>query len=170
VTYLEGVILWLQHYLSIDAKRTFMSGFSNGASMTQRFAVDRPNRIKAGAAFCSSTGYTLPDGSRVEFPTPAAPISMFLVRGGQDQKVPPDGRPDDEGDIHDTVAEQLEFCVTAAGGTMDQVVQQELNDDVTRYTYASGSILVETTYSKSLGHQWPTSYDGPVLDWFLALP
>jgi poly(3-hydroxybutyrate) depolymerase len=147
-----------------------MSGFSAGAGMTQRFAVERPNRIKAGAAFCNSGGYTLPDGSRVEFPTPAAPISMFLVRGGQDQKVPPDGRLDDEGVIHDTVAEQLEFWVTAAGGTLDQVVKEELDDDATRYTYAPGSILVEMTYSKSLGHQFPTRYDRPVLDWFLTLP
>jgi polyhydroxybutyrate depolymerase len=170
VAYLEGVILWLQHYLPIDAKRTFMSGFSNGAGMTQRFAADRPNRIKAGVAFCNTTGYTLPNGTRVEFPRPTAPISMFLVRGGQDKAVPPDGTPTDEGVIMDTVAEQLEFWVTAAGGTLDQVVKEELDNDVTRYTYVSGSIHVETTYSKSLGHQWPDSYDRPVLDWFLALP
>ncbi len=172
VAYLEGVILWLQHYLPIDAKRTFMSGLSNGAAMTQRFAADRPNRIKAGVAFCSSTGYTGTDGIHVEFPTPQAPISMFLVRGGQDEAVPPDGiTPGNEGKIYDSVADQLDFWVTAAGGTMDQVVKQELNDEnATHYTYASGSILVEMTYSKSLGHQWPTQYDRPVLDWFLALP
>lgn len=171
VAYLEGVILWLEHYLPIDTKRTFMTGFSAGAGMTQRFAAERPNRIKAGAAFCYATGLTLPDGSHIEFPTPEARISMFLVRGGQDEAVPPDGMtPNDKGVIYDSVADQLDFWVTAAGGTLDQVVKEELNDDATRYTYAAGNILVEMTYSKSLGHRWPTEYDRRVLDWFLALP
>ncbi|MGH7595207.1 MAG: alpha/beta hydrolase family esterase [bacterium] len=171
VAYLEGVIVWLQRYLPIDTKRTFMCGFSAGAGMTQRFAAERPNRIKAGAAFGYSTGFTRTDGIHVKYPKPEAPISMFLVRGGRDEAVPPDGMtPNDNGEIHDSVADQLGFWVNAAGGTPEQVVKEELDDDATRYTYASGSILVEMTYSKSLGHRWPTTYDRPVLDWFLALP
>lgn len=171
VTYLEGVILWLQHYLPIDVKRTFMSGFSAGAGMTQRFAAERPNRIKAGVAFGFSTGCTGTDGIHSEFPAPQAPISMFLVRGGQDDAVPPDGMTiNDKGLIYDSVADQLDFWITAAEGTMDQVRKVQVDDDAVRYTYASRNILIELTYSKSLGHQWPTKYDRQVLDWFFALP
>lgn len=168
--HLEGVILWLQHYLPIDPKRTFMTGFSAGGWMTQRFATGRPNRIQAGVSFCSSTGLVLTNGVRLQMPTPTEAMSMFLVRGGQDRKVPPDGAISLDGRFADTVLQQLEFWVAAAGGTPDEVVTRQIDNDTTRYTYEGGTTLVEMTYSKSLGHQWPTRYDRPMLAWLLSLP
>ncbi len=171
LNYVEGAILWLQHFLPIDPKRTFVSGMSGGAGMTQRVAAERPNRVKAGAAFCLSSGMSKTlDGVRYEIPTPLAPISTYLVRGGEDPKIPPDGTVNADGHIWDTVAKQLEFWVTAAGGTMDQVSNVVVDLDTTRHTYAGSSALVEMTFIQSLGHEWPTNYDRPVLDWLLALP
>lgn len=171
LNYVEGAILWLQHFLPIDPKRTFVSGMSGGACMTQRVAAERPNRVKAGAAFCGGNGMsnTL-DGVRYEISTPTAPISMYLVRGGEDPKIPPFGTVNADGHIWDTVAEQLEFWVTAAGGTMDQVTTVLVDMNTTRHTYAGGSTLVEMTFIRNLGHEWPDSYDRPVLEWLLALP
>ncbi len=170
--YLEGVILWLQHYLPIDTKRTFMTGFSAGAGMTQRFAADRPNRIKAGAAFCYSSGLVVAtNGGRAELPTPEAPISMFLVRGGLDEAVPPDGiTVTDKGFICDSVADHMEFWVTAAGGTTNDLMRTDVDATTTRFTYSGGTALVEMTYDRSLGHRWETERDRPVLNWLLSLP
>lgn len=172
LNYVEGAILWLQHYLPIDTERTFVTGYSAGAGMTQRFTADRPNRVKAGAAFCYTTGYMVTNNTNhVELPAPVAPISMFLVRGGQDTSVPPDGMtPNDKGLIYDSVADQLDFWVTAAGGTTNELVNAQLDADTTRHTYTAGNILVEMLYNKSLGHLWPTTYDRTVLNWLLSLP
>lgn len=171
LAYVEGAILWLQHFLPIDSKRTFVSGMSGGAGMTQRVAADRPNRVKAGAAFCLSTGmYNTANDVYWEIPTPAAPISMYLVRGGEDPLCPPHGTVNSDGYIWDTVTEHLEFWVTAAGGTMDQVTNEVVDPDTTRHTYVGSSALVQMTFVRSLGHEWPGAFDRPVLDWFLALP
>jgi len=172
LTYVEGAILWLQHFLPIDTRRTFISGFSGGAFMTQRVAADRPNRVRAAAALCSSSGlFDTNNNTYCGIPTPVAPISMFLLRGGQDVLVPPDGTTaSEDGWIWDSVAEQMEFWITAAGGATNEVTSVQVHTDTTRQTYAGGRALVEMVFDQSLGHRWPETYDRPVLEWLLALP
>ncbi len=71
--------------LSISTDRVYVTGFSNGAFMAQRLAVDYPDRFKAVAAVSGSAGTT------TEKLQPKEPIPILLMHGEQDTIVPYDG-------------------------------------------------------------------------------
>ncbi len=113
VGFLSALISWLVDGLSLNGNRVFLSGFSNGAAMTQRFIAEKPELIAGAAAVCHSTGLIEPepglplcgtctevcdpvcvqvnDGLQYNIPTPKAPVHLFVIRGGKDDKVCPNG-------------------------------------------------------------------------------
>jgi polyhydroxybutyrate depolymerase len=63
-----------------DPKRVFMTGLSNGAMMTHRFACERADLIAAAAPVAGAIGIP-----RCE---PSCPVSMLMIHGYADQHVP----------------------------------------------------------------------------------
>ena len=67
-----------------DAKRVFVTGFSNGAGMAFRFAAERADLV---AAVAPVAGYCWTDAP------PARPVPTLYVVGGADPLIPWDGGP-----------------------------------------------------------------------------
>lgn len=84
--------------LDADADRFYVSGFSNGAMMANRFACEA-SELVAGAALI---------GGRVEpgFEcAPGTPVPLLQVNGGEDDVVPFDGRVSESGYLYASTAD-----------------------------------------------------------------
>jgi polyhydroxybutyrate depolymerase len=81
VEFLRRLIGELSAKYNIDQDRVFLVGFSNGAFMTQRFAVEHPELV-AGVAVISGT-----IGTKAKSLQPTAPVPMLLTHGAKDTRV-----------------------------------------------------------------------------------
>jgi polyhydroxybutyrate depolymerase len=84
VDFLETLILELRQKHQIAADRVFMVGFSNGAFMTQRFAAERPELVRAVASGAGTIGTVGVGGKQLQ---PSAPVPMLLMHGTKDVRV-----------------------------------------------------------------------------------
>ena len=160
VGFLAALMEWLTEGLAIDESRRFITGFSNGAAMSQRFAAEQPEMILAAAAVCHTTGYTYtPEkgGGRFDLPTPVLPISILTIRGGADQTIPPTKTPTNKGKIIDTPAEQVTFWLNASNCDNTDFTEETPETGVTtrRYETCDDNQVVHSWFSEALVHTWP---------------
>jgi polyhydroxybutyrate depolymerase len=81
VGYLTSIIDQVSEKYSVDPKRVFLIGHSNGAFMTYRMACDRADRI---AAIASLAGDTWLDPSKC---APSQHVSVLQVQGTADETI-----------------------------------------------------------------------------------
>lgn len=144
VGFFVALLQWLEGGLAIDPARVYMVGFSNGGGMTQRFAAERPDLLRAAASICMAPGYVRPKsgntlqvlcgptcrqrcaascvptdeatlGVRGEIPQPRAPIPIALVRGGADLSVCHERRCGLDGFVYDDTVTSVKFWLDANG-------------------------------------------------------
>lgn len=82
VQYLSALIDTLSSEFHIDPKRIFVTGFSNGASMTYRIACERPDRIAAIAPVGGGLAEKLMRGCAA---ASNRPVPLLLIHGTADQ-------------------------------------------------------------------------------------
>src|SRR5262249_19891013 len=82
-TYLSGLIAEIEQKYSVDPKRVYVFGYSNGAFMAHRLACDHGDQI---AAFASFAGETWKDTSKCHGGAPA-PLPMLQIQGTADMTV-----------------------------------------------------------------------------------
>lgn len=194
VGFLEALTSWLVDGLSLDGTRVFVTGFSNGAAMTQRFVAERPDLVAGAVAVGHSSGMIEPDpattanlcgscaevcddkcaqvneGLRYDIPTPKKPVNLFVIRGGADTKICPAGGCSVKGKIVDPVETQADFWLTANGCQLDQLVQkEELGATFRRFEACADGKVFQHAFDPALGHVWSQKFDAPVLDFLLAL-
>jgi polyhydroxybutyrate depolymerase len=150
VSFLNTVITHAIAHTAIDPRRVFVTGFSNGAGMTFRFAAEAANRVTAiapVAGYCWLTN-----------PRPARPVPTRYIIGTRDMFVPLRG-----GDVRlpwvnrlvrrPSVAESLERWSTAIGCNVIPETQQETaNVRIDRY---AGPVPFDAVIVEGLGHHWP---------------
>ena len=79
-TYLSNLILWAQKEYSIDKKRVYLTGLSNGGFMSYRMAQDHADLVTAIAPF-AGVGYK-------KWPKqPSEPVSVLHVHGTKDSTI-----------------------------------------------------------------------------------
>jgi polyhydroxybutyrate depolymerase len=83
LAFLDQVLHDLDERFSLDPARFYVTGFSNGASMTFRLALERPGRF---AALAPVAGYC-----PVANPTLARPIPTLFIVGTDDPLIPLQG-------------------------------------------------------------------------------
>jgi polyhydroxybutyrate depolymerase len=83
--YLSSVISEIEKAYSVDPKRVFIFGHSNGGFMSYRMACDHSDQI---AAFVSLAGAMWQDTTKCQ---PKEPVSMLEIHGTADMEVPYDG-------------------------------------------------------------------------------
>jgi polyhydroxybutyrate depolymerase len=81
VGFLEALIIDQRQEHGIDADRVFIVGFSNGAFMSQRFATDRPQLVRAVASGAGTIG------TAEKQLKPTTPVPMLLMHGTKDVRV-----------------------------------------------------------------------------------
>ena len=178
VDFLVTLITQLMEESSIDAKNVFISGFSNGAAMTQRFAAQQPDLIQAAAAVCHSSGYIPSNGPSnvwedrndtnwVDLLDPITPVSILLINGGRDGVIPSDSTRinKDETRYYRSPEEQLNHWLKPSGNITIQPTWQDTSTVTTnienfptafvekrKYTVLNSEVWF--VYSENLSHHW----------------
>ena len=151
---LDALLDLLERDFPVDPKRIYLAGFSNGAMMAYRFALERPGRIAAlgivaGALRC---------GNR----RAREPLAVCILHGMADGVVPPDGvsfqtprRSRPPGESVETAAR---FWAAANG--LDLLPRKERIGSTTiqRWTGGTSSGEVELHLLGGAGHAWPGGF------------
>lgn len=154
VTFTAELISQLQHRGAIDPHRTYVAGISNGGFLVQQLACQLPDRITAFASVVATLPSDLQSSCR-----PSAPISMLMMNGTDDPKVPWTGGVRPYGSIL-SVPETVRFwqrhnqCSTPA---KVQVLNSRVQID--RASCPSGA-EVELVALKGVGHLFPRGGGG----------
>jgi polyhydroxybutyrate depolymerase len=143
-------------------------GFSNGASMAMRYAVERPDDVRAAVAVAGQ----LPRDPTIR---PTARVPLLLVYGtadpvrSYDTGIPesPEREPGDPTPTLPT-AESVATFVAAAGESVDHEGQTESDPDpadstrlrTERWTDGNGTVAVLVAVVDG-GHTWPSSCTSP---------
>jgi polyhydroxybutyrate depolymerase len=164
VGFVADVIEEVKSYLTIDAARIYMTGFSNGAMLTHRFAAERPEMLAAAAPLAgaiSSRGDA--DEPDWQIPTPRSGVPMIMFHGREDLRIPyaDTGRGNGVGGRYYSTAlassrfwsssngcesHRREQNPSFAGVTVDTWSDCEKNADVLLFTLGEW------------GHRWPGPY------------
>lgn len=156
VGFLAALISRLKADYPVDPRRVFLAGFSNGAMLASRFALERPG---VAAAIASVAGYLPCDA-----PAPKEPLPVLIIHGNRDRVArfgPPSGQPHTGRFCEDFPAKaQADFWVR---GQNLQAKPQQVQDGQNRRTRVerygpekkAGRALVEFVIVKGGGHAWP---------------
>ncbi|MDP3427570.1 MAG: PHB depolymerase family esterase, partial [Humidesulfovibrio sp.] len=156
VGYLAALISRLKADYPVDPRRVFLAGFSNGAMLASRFALERPG---VAAAIASVAGYLPCDA-----PAPPEPLPVLIIHGNHDRVArfgPPPGQPRTGRFCEDFPAKaQVVFWVQ---GQNLRAKPQQVQDGQNRRTRVerygpdknTGRALVEFVIVKGGGHAWP---------------
>jgi polyhydroxybutyrate depolymerase len=136
LSFLAALITRVQLDYGTAACRTYMTGFSNGAMMTNSFAASRPDLV-AAIAPVSGGWITAYGGSESEI-SPAPPMPVWIWRGSNENFTTGTGanaRPRSQQD-----QEQLAFWVANNEATLETTVTEQLTYGTTR-TYVTSKYM-----------------------------
>lgn len=172
--YLMGLVSEIEGKLSIDPKRIFFAGHSNGGFMSHRLGCDHADRI---AAVLSLAGAMASDTSLCQ---PSEPVSVVQIHGTADDTIFYEGG-SNIGDPYPSVDVTIGTWVER-DGCSDETAAAPLDLDimidgsetsVTRHEgCAADSVVVELWSIAGGGHIPPfgDSIGGVLVDWLLAHP
>ena len=155
VGYLAALINRLKADHPVDPRRIHLAGFSNGAMLASRFALERPGII---ASLASVAGYLPCDAQ-----TPQEPLPVLVIHGNRDQVArfgPTESHPRTGRYCEDYPAKaQVEFWVRGMDLPARPLQVQDGRKSrvrVERYGPARGGrAQVEFVIVKGGGHAWP---------------
>lgn len=174
IAYLDAVMEDMMDRFTIDSSRIYMSGTSNGAMMTLRYAIDRPTKIAAAASIIGS----MPVLSECDDPT--VPVPMLFMNGTDDPILPYNGGymeddPDSgRGSVQSTPS-SVDIWIEANGAstTPDETNFSDIDDEdestVIRYVYSGGTDGADVSFYQIAGggHTEPSiqeRYSSGVID------
>lgn len=153
LAYLNAVLDEIEVDLSVDTRRIYSTGFSQGAHMQHRLACEMPDRI---AAFGPVAGIM----SAIQPGTcdPGRPIPMILINSVDDQRVPYERRFNEMLGVPETI----DFWVGHDNCNPEPVVEDLPDADpadgttVSRHTYSGCDAGVEVVLYRieGAGHTW----------------
>lgn len=155
VSFVSVLIEHLSQIRAIDQSRIYAVGVSNGGFLVQRLACEAKSKF---AAFASVVA-TLP-GQLQAFCHPTSPVSMLMINGTDDRKVPWAG-----GKFFDgwflSVPDTIDFWRQQNGcSAKTQVKQLNRRVETTRYLDCQHGAEVELVTLLGAGHVWPRGGDG----------
>lgn len=150
VGFLTHLIADATKRFGVNARRVFVTGFSNGAGMTFRFAAERANLV---AAIAPVAGHLW-----LRDPRPACPVPTLYTIGTRDLLLPIRG-----GEVRlpwtnrlvrrPPVADTLERWATAVGCSPTAALQRD--DGAVRVVRYPGPVAFDAVTVEGLGHHWP---------------
>ena len=156
VGFVSALITHIQRLRTIDSRRVYATGVSNGGFLVQRLACES-SQI---AAFASVVA-TLP--SQLETAcNPKTPVPILMINGTDDRKVPWQGGNMGYGSIL-SVPGTIDFWQHHNNCPASAQVRQLTSDrvEIARYPHCKGGSEVELVTLKGVGHVWPRGGSGP---------
>lgn len=144
LAFVRAIIADVRTLVSIDDKRIYAAGFSNGALLAYRLACEMSDTF---AAIAPVGGLLLYNPC-----APKQPVSVLHIHGLQDTRVPftNSGQPFPSGE------QSVAIWVALNGCTGPQIVEQTEFLTHTSYGPCAPGIAVEL-YTLNIGHAWPSS-------------
>jgi polyhydroxybutyrate depolymerase len=155
--YLASVIDQIQARYSVDPKRIYLVGHSNGGFMSYRMACDHADKI---AAIASLAGAMFADPSKCK---PSSPVSVLQIHGTSDPEVLYDGSMAENYPGAETTAKDwaaLDSCAPDADGSApaldldDSIAGDETQ--VSRWTKGCASSTGVELWAIAGGHHVPS--------------
>ena len=154
VGYLAALISRLRAEYPVDPRRIYLAGFSNGAMLASRFALERPG---VAAAIAVVAGYLPCDAD-----TSPEPLAVLIIHGNHDCVArfgPTEAHPRTGRYCEDYPAKaQVDFWVRGLGLSTKPQVQDGKKSRVRVEDYGPGKggrSLVRFVIVKAGGHAWP---------------
>jgi polyhydroxybutyrate depolymerase len=158
------VINDVKRILSIDAQRVYMTGFSNGAMLTHRYAALHSHELAAIAPIAGPAGGRRGhDEPLLLAPTPRASMPVLLIHGEADTSIPYRGGPSKgskKGRSHLSAEESANFWARA-NGCSERRASRDLLEGAARVDEWQGCPAQGPVRLYSLrhwGHRWPGPY------------
>ncbi len=141
VAYARAVLASVESKYTIDPTRVFITGFSNGATMTYRLASELSERV---AAIAPVAGLLYPGD------VPTSPISLLHIIGANDAQpttTPPQGLLP----VQDAAAAWAQFMHCAESGQ----ISEEQDVHIQTFTSCERGVGVKGMYIQGLAHAYP---------------
>jgi polyhydroxybutyrate depolymerase len=162
VKFVKELLNQLQQRYSVDARRVFSTGISNGAIFSIYLAYKIPDRILAIASVCGS----MPKNIEPEFRLPL-PVSALFINGTSDPLVKYDGGPivsknAGKGEVistGDLVSHWIQFNGCSGPPAEEDIPDIDTHDhchaSIRTYRRCTGSAEVTLVTVTGGGHTWP---------------
>jgi polyhydroxybutyrate depolymerase len=163
-TYVRQVISDLETIASVDPKRIYAIGFSNGGLLVYQLACEMSDVI---AGIAPVAGHMVDSSCQ-----PKQPVSVIHVHGGADTAAPYAGG----GELNLPPVEQVITTWVQLDGCDSSPQVEKLQNIITHTSYAScqAGTAVELYVIEPGGHNWPSKYVWPasqvIWDFFAAHP
>lgn len=151
---LDALLDLLARDFPVDPKRIYLAGFSNGAMMAYRFALERPGRVAALGIVAGA----LRGGDRKA----REALPVCILHGLADGVVPPDGvsfaRPLASRPPGEAVETAARFWAAANGHDLLPRQERIGNTTIRRWTGGTSGAEVELHLIHGAGHAWPGGF------------
>ena len=148
---LDALLDLLERTFPVDPRRIYLAGFSNGAMMAYRYALERPGRV---AALGVVAGALRGGGRKAREALP-----VCIIHGTKDGVVPPDGRsfarPQRGRPPGEAVESAARFWAAANGNDPTPQRERRGQDTILRWTGGWAGAEVELHLIGGAGHAWP---------------
>lgn len=151
VGFLTALIDTLSTAYAVDPKRVYVTGFSNGASMTYRLACERPERIAAIAPVSGGLAERLMPGCAA---LSHRPVPLLLIHGTTDPEVPFDSG-ELEGNLAYWVRRNGCSTVAASAWLPDVDRRDHTRTRIETYPDCKDGADVVLYEIEGGGHHWP---------------
>ena len=147
--FLSALACYLRKEYSLDKKRCVAAGFSNGAFMTHRLAIDE-NGIFTDIVSVSGM---MPQYAWEERPKGAS-VNVLQISGTKDDVVPQKRSGTDKYSIAPAIEEVMEYY--AASSNLDTVTTKQLSEksEITKYSSDKDAHIVWEISVKDGRHSW----------------
>jgi polyhydroxybutyrate depolymerase len=161
--FIREILSDLGTIISVDTKRIYAAGFSNGGGLMYRLACEMSDTFAAVAPVAGALFYSLCQ--------PQQPVSLIKVHGLADLVAPYTGGGEFE---VPPVEEVIETWAQLNGCTGSPEVEKEKVVTHTFYSSCNAGTAVELYTIEVGGHEWPSKYVWPtsqiIWDFFAAHP
>jgi len=161
VTFIGEAIDGMCRQYTVDERRIYMVGFSNGGMMAYRFAAERSTKLAAVASVSGAIGSRAsPDQPEWRLPAPESPVPVLIMHGALDDAVPFDGgKRVDRVSTREyrPVSDAAVFWKTANHSVAGPVWKEAFGGMVTEESWmdADGRNEVRVYRILNWGHRWP---------------
>jgi polyhydroxybutyrate depolymerase len=156
MAFVNALIQQLAKIRTVDPKRIYAVGVSNGGFLVQQLACQSSGSIAAFATVASTLLEPLQSSCH-----PARPVSILMINGTSDQKVPWDGGDRPYGELL-AVPATIQFW--REHNQCREQPQIRLNPNqrvaIDRYVSCQNGAEVELVSLKGVGHLWPRGGSG----------
>ena len=150
--FVRSIIADVETIVSVDPKRIYAAGFSNGALLSYRLACEMSDTFAAVAPVGGVLMYTPCQ--------PAQSVSLLHVHGMSDQVVPFEGG--GSGQQFPPVEESLAIWMKLDGCSGEGRVEHNGVLTHTTYGVCAPGVSVELYTVDGIGHSWPSQYVAPI--------